>query len=241
MGSRSGILPSYYSRNSSGLITLSSNVNSRSILRIREKYLLVIVIAVFIVFSVIGVAYLPELKASNVYKYIKPPDNLGPDLLGLVPPIDSIDTHSQLNPHTARARIQDKQKLNIKIKQDFNISQLNAVLPKPNINGFIPEDSQRHDSDHNFDNNNNNNNNVNIANHNNNDKEWTPSVLPSGEDPDEEMVKRRNFVKDMMKFSWNNYVTYAWGENELRPVSKKGHSAGIFGTTKLGFYKSLIV
>ncbi len=240
MASRSGLLPSYYSRNTNGLITISSNPSSRSILRIREKYLLVIVIAVFIVFSVIGVAYLPELKASNVYKYIKPPDNLGPDLLGLVPPIDSIDSQPQLNPHTARAKLQDQQKLNFKIKQDFNISQLNAVLPKPNINSFMPQDVQRHDFSHNSDNNNNDNNNVNIANHNNNDnndKEWTPLVLPSGEDPDEEMVKRRNFIKDMMKVSWNNYVTFAWGENELKPVSKKGHSAGIFGTTKLGLYQ----
>jgi mannosyl-oligosaccharide alpha-1,2-mannosidase len=190
------------------------------------------------VFSVIGVAYLPELKASNVYRYIKPPDNLGPDLLGLVPPIDSHNT--QLNPHTARAKLEDKQKLNFKIKQDFNISQLNAVLPKPNINGFMPQDTQRHDLNDNFDNNNNNNNNNNVNNYNNdnnnNEKKWTPLVLPSGEDPDEEMAKRRNFIKDMMKVSWNNYVTYAWGENELRPVSKKGHSAGIFGTTKLGLY-----
>ena len=40
----------------------------------------------------------------------------------------------------------------------------------------------------------------------------------------------------MALFAWKNYENYAWGENELRPLSKIGHSAGIFGSksTKLG-------
>lgn len=38
----------------------------------------------------------------------------------------------------------------------------------------------------------------------------------------------------MMKFAWDMYAKYAWGENELRPVSKRGHSAGIFGTSAMG-------
>ena len=38
----------------------------------------------------------------------------------------------------------------------------------------------------------------------------------------------------MMKHAWDNYVTYAWGKNELRPVSKRGHSASIFGSSSMG-------
>lgn len=40
----------------------------------------------------------------------------------------------------------------------------------------------------------------------------------------------------MALFGWKGYEKYAWGENELRPSSKIGHSAGIFGArpTKLG-------
>uniref|UniRef100_A0A915CUX9 alpha-1,2-Mannosidase n=1 Tax=Ditylenchus dipsaci TaxID=166011 RepID=A0A915CUX9_9BILA len=45
---------------------------------------------------------------------------------------------------------------------------------------------------------------------------------------------RRDFVKQMMLFAWNNYKVYAWGENELRPVSKIGHSASVFGRASLG-------
>jgi mannosyl-oligosaccharide alpha-1,2-mannosidase len=38
----------------------------------------------------------------------------------------------------------------------------------------------------------------------------------------------------MMKHAWDNYVRYAWGKNELRPISKRGHSASIFGAVSLG-------
>lgn len=33
----------------------------------------------------------------------------------------------------------------------------------------------------------------------------------------------------MMKHAWDNYRTYGWGHNELRPIAKKGHSTNIFG------------
>lgn len=38
----------------------------------------------------------------------------------------------------------------------------------------------------------------------------------------------------MMLFAWSNYRTYAWGENELRPISKIGHSASVFGRASIG-------
>lgn len=38
----------------------------------------------------------------------------------------------------------------------------------------------------------------------------------------------------MMKHAWDNYVRYAWGKNELKPISKRGHSASIFGNMPLG-------
>ena len=37
-----------------------------------------------------------------------------------------------------------------------------------------------------------------------------------------------------MKHAWDNYVKYAWGQNELKPVSRRGHSASIFGNTAFG-------
>lgn len=38
----------------------------------------------------------------------------------------------------------------------------------------------------------------------------------------------------MMKDSWDNYAAHAWGHNELKPLSQKGHSASIFGSAKIG-------
>jgi len=40
---------------------------------------------------------------------------------------------------------------------------------------------------------------------------------------------RREFVKNMTLHAWTGYKKYAWGKNELKPVSRVGHSAGIFG------------
>lgn len=34
----------------------------------------------------------------------------------------------------------------------------------------------------------------------------------------------------MTKHAWDNYVRYAWGKNELRPISKRGHTGSIFGS-----------
>lgn len=50
----------------------------------------------------------------------------------------------------------------------------------------------------------------------------------------EQAEYRRNFVKEMMKHAWHGYATYAWGYNELRPVSKMPHTESIFGGEKLG-------
>ena len=38
----------------------------------------------------------------------------------------------------------------------------------------------------------------------------------------------------MMKFAWDGYVVYAWGQNELNPITKSGHSGSIFGSAYLG-------
>lgn len=38
----------------------------------------------------------------------------------------------------------------------------------------------------------------------------------------------------MIKFAWDGYRKYAWGENELRPNSRSGHSSSIFGYGKTG-------
>ena len=38
----------------------------------------------------------------------------------------------------------------------------------------------------------------------------------------------------MMEKAWNGYVQHSWGQNELKPISKMGHSANIFGSQSMG-------
>lgn len=38
----------------------------------------------------------------------------------------------------------------------------------------------------------------------------------------------------MTRHAWNNYKLYAWGKNELRPLSKRAHTGSIFGSFDLG-------
>ncbi|XP_070705241.1 mannosyl-oligosaccharide 1,2-alpha-mannosidase IA [Pempheris klunzingeri] len=55
----------------------------------------------------------------------------------------------------------------------------------------------------------------------------------TGHEPlDPETKDRRAKVKEMMKHAWDSYRRYAWGSNELRPVSKQGHSSNLFGSIK---------
>lgn len=35
-----------------------------------------------------------------------------------------------------------------------------------------------------------------------------------------------------MKHAWDGYVKYAWGSNELQPITKRGHTSSIFGGLK---------
>ncbi|XP_064912831.1 mannosyl-oligosaccharide 1,2-alpha-mannosidase IA isoform X1 [Columba livia] len=51
-----------------------------------------------------------------------------------------------------------------------------------------------------------------------------------GQEPTDPTVRqRRDKIKEMMKHAWDNYKRYAWGLNELKPISKQGHSSNLFG------------
>uniref|UniRef100_A0A1Y1L4V4 alpha-1,2-Mannosidase n=1 Tax=Photinus pyralis TaxID=7054 RepID=A0A1Y1L4V4_PHOPY len=63
--------------------------------------------------------------------------------------------------------------------------------------------------------------------------DWNISLY-SAEDGNDTTLERRDRVREMMKHAWDNYVKYAWGKNELRPITKRAHSASIFGTMPVG-------
>ncbi|EDW29998.1 GL15936 [Drosophila persimilis] len=51
---------------------------------------------------------------------------------------------------------------------------------------------------------------------------------------DATLEERRQKIKEMMEHAWHNYKLYAWGKNELRPLSQRPHSGSIFGSYDLG-------
>lgn len=62
----------------------------------------------------------------------------------------------------------------------------------------------------------------------------SPYDVNRGVPSDPEILSKRDKIKEMMKFAWDGYKKYAWGANELRPISNRGHSANIFGSAATG-------
>uniref|UniRef100_A0A8C7P612 alpha-1,2-Mannosidase n=1 Tax=Oncorhynchus mykiss TaxID=8022 RepID=A0A8C7P612_ONCMY len=53
--------------------------------------------------------------------------------------------------------------------------------------------------------------------------------IEHGKPSDPQTLQRREKVKEMMKFAWDNYKSFAWGRNELRPLTRNGHIGNMFG------------
>lgn len=193
----------------------------RSTLRMKEKYILFLTIATFIVFCIGGFFFLPELKVA--YKQMK---EIGPDLTGIIPPAEKNVAYNNVNRDQSRYVLPppdtvekpDRQIFEEKLRREMNsLNQSSAVLPKPfaidpaNLDsaGAAETDTSQEGNVH-----------------------WKPvdSSSLTAYATDSRALK----VKEMMKHAWDNYVKYAWGDNELRPISKVGHDPGIFGKTKLG-------
>ncbi|XP_063824028.1 mannosyl-oligosaccharide alpha-1,2-mannosidase IA isoform X2 [Ostrinia nubilalis] len=49
-----------------------------------------------------------------------------------------------------------------------------------------------------------------------------------------DVTQKRLYVAQMMRHAWNNYKLYAWGKNELKPISKRAHLSSVFGGGELG-------
>lgn len=66
-------------------------------------------------------------------------------------------------------------------------------------------------------------------NHDDNESNKNMDQPKIDETIDSDALYKRNYVKEMTLHAWNGYKKYAWGQNELKPISKRGHSSGIFG------------
>lgn len=61
-----------------------------------------------------------------------------------------------------------------------------------------------------------------------------PPSSPPAEAANSVPEQRRREIVELARNAWNDYVKNAWGDNELKPISHKGHSPVIFGKTQLG-------
>ncbi|XP_043580607.1 uncharacterized protein LOC122566840 isoform X2 [Bombus pyrosoma] len=239
MTTASSILPSYQRFVNGVPVPLFS----RRSFRPREKY---VILLVFLTFGVVCFGtffFLPDFRAgtggvavNSVYRVYQHMQKAGPELLIPAPPrlqggLKGSMGHPNAVPpghegidHQDVHLLEDKQKLQAKIDEEY---QQQKTLEKPEVNGDSRVRASSSSS---------------LVLHRKDDVlETVPpasaSKLPltvGGEDKDPIARERRNKVKEMMKHGWDNYVRYAWGKNELRPISKRGHSASIFGASNMG-------
>ncbi|XP_072387940.1 mannosyl-oligosaccharide 1,2-alpha-mannosidase IA-like isoform X1 [Diabrotica undecimpunctata] len=226
----SGILPTYQ-RFAPGVPVPFS----RRSFRPREKY---VVFLVFITFGFVCFGtffFLPEFRtggtAESVYKVYDQIKRAGPDLLIPPPPLENIGEAPKLLRHEDDIKedphvIGDRAKLKAKIEQDGDLK----VLERPDIDRLKTSSTAKQISEIKV-----------VEGFGDQLQKTVPAahsnhypLLEGGEDEEQEARFRREKVKEMMKHGWDNYVRYAWGKNELKPISKRGHSASIFGSMPLG-------
>uniref|UniRef100_A0AB38ZEB3 alpha-1,2-Mannosidase n=1 Tax=Ectomocoris sp. TaxID=3104572 RepID=A0AB38ZEB3_9HEMI len=216
--------------------------------RPREKYLILLVFITFGLVCFGAFFFLPEFKSgvagNSVYTVYKQIQNAGSDFL--IPPPPQMDEFSDsigklgiyrhgsdnVDPH----KIEDRAKLFAKIEEDQEKNQ--KVLERPEFSvlkpissstKFVETQQKQFESVDNV-----------IEDSDNKIVTVPPSysdhfpITFKGEDVDEKTRFRRNKVLEMTKHAWDNYVRYAWGKNELRPISKRGHTGSIFGAASLG-------
>lgn len=251
------ILPSFHQRFAHSNGNPLGSVARRSF-RPRERFLIALVFGTFVLVCFGAFFYLPEYSgagpAHRVYgKVLESVQKAGPDLLmpaaaghnpGLVR--HDLDVGHGLmhqDPHSAGDRL----KLQAKMKEDAELDKLKnpKVLERPEVAAprassampaaapglqGPPPIGQGQDAP--------------PASANSaprkivtvppRDCDGYCPVIKGGEDPDPLIRQKRDKVKEMMRHAWDNYVRYAWGRNELRPVSRRAHSGSIFGNAALG-------
>ncbi|XP_052131804.1 mannosyl-oligosaccharide 1,2-alpha-mannosidase IA [Frankliniella occidentalis] len=253
------LLPSFHQRfaHANGAPGALGSVTRRSF-RPKERFLILLVFGTFALVCFGAFFYLPEYSgagpAHRVYgKVLESVQKAGPDLLmpaaalenpGLVRHDGGPEASARhLDPHSAG----DRAKLLAKMKEDAEMERLKnpKVLERPEMavarpgvgssagpaglrpSPAFPEGASPAPA------------------HGGGAPRRVVTVPPrecedscprttGGEDPDPLVRQKRDKVKEMMRHAWDNYVRYAWGRNELRPVSRRAHSGSIFGNAALG-------
>ncbi|XP_041354886.1 mannosyl-oligosaccharide 1,2-alpha-mannosidase IA-like [Gigantopelta aegis] len=220
---------------------------SRKTLRLREKYIILLVFVTFFIVCFGAFFFLPDLRdrvtMNEMRRHFRDAGNV------MFFPQAHVDGHLKANGKVIRHddafdphKIDDKVRLHEKIEVDWQQQKLNEALEK-RLNEHPDEIKKWKDE-------------VQAAKEKvlqkqkeeeekrkaeekkkalvvEQDHEGHPGA-GGGEPGDPETKIRRDKVKEMMKHAWDNYVKYAWGGNELKPISQRSHSASVFGSQALG-------
>jgi len=219
--------------------------NSRGMCRTREKQLFILALGTICFLCFGSIWFLPEKQGpGGKVKVVR--DKLQEQVENLIlpPPPEDMRGDININPNIRHGvidkpdphRAEEKAQLDAQIELDEEIKRIRKnqeqqVLAKPNFDkqkeGVKSSSSLPEDLDKKF---------AKPEKKSGSDVQTSNDEpkIQGGEDSDATAKQRRDHVKQMMKHAWENYVTYAWGKNELRPVSKRGHSASIFGSSSMG-------
>uniref|UniRef100_A0A336LLS7 alpha-1,2-Mannosidase n=1 Tax=Culicoides sonorensis TaxID=179676 RepID=A0A336LLS7_CULSO len=208
-----------------------TTINSRKIWSCRNpEKLLILLVVVSFCFVCFGAFFLlPDNfgsdKVTKIYKHLKD----APEIFLPPPPIKHGDNDEDIHV------IDDREKLLKKISQEMG----SGILEKP--------ETQKNERDvPNMPNEENGGGQIKAPNQQpepgslaavNAVKDAAAALehqIHNSEDKDPVARERRNKVKEMLIHAWSNYKTYAWGKNELRPLSKRPHTGSIFGAYDMG-------
>ncbi|CAG5136271.1 unnamed protein product [Candidula unifasciata] len=221
---------------------------ARRTLRLREKYIILLVFMTFTTVCTCAFLFLPNLQdkvsMDEVRKQFQGAEGMFLLQARLGPDGAPLDTGKLLrhgdeanDPHN----VDDKKKLQSKIvtawEQDKLDKGIQEMHVKPEDAGKLiesiqmekdiilrkkkEEDEKKRQQE------------LEEAKKVNKDHEGHPGAR-GGEPTDLDVRAKRDKVREMMLHAWHGYVQYGWGANEHRPISKQAHSGSVFGAGSLG-------
>uniref|UniRef100_A0A8C4WVR0 alpha-1,2-Mannosidase n=1 Tax=Eptatretus burgeri TaxID=7764 RepID=A0A8C4WVR0_EPTBU len=195
----------------------------RPTLRLSEKFVLLLIVSAFVTLCFGAIFFLPDSRQGSQARGSTPPSSAGPVRQEVpVELLNKVQSSGKASPgdrELAVRRLQDEHDRVLdeakKILQKSKEGILNDILTARNK---VVE------------------NNRDVGARPRLPNVPLPKIIGAtgGEPRDPETRERRAKVKQMMQHAWSSYRSFAWGANELKPVSKKSHSTNIFGNTQMG-------